>query len=129
MKRIAVYGSLRKGDYNYDRCIPEAELVTQTILQGWNMYDLGSYPCVSMGNGSIVIDIYDVTEDEYDRVEAMELGAGYSKVTIKGDRHGEATLFYMTNQRLAQYERFETLKKVESGDWISYKKDREAVKV
>lgn len=122
MKRIAVYGSLRKGDYNYDRCIPNAEVIEQVELQGWEMYDLGSYPAIVRGDGTVLFDIMDVTDEHYDRVESMELGAGYiaETVTLKGA--SEATLFYMKDEALAQYESWSRqVKLVESGDWIEYK--------
>lgn len=119
MKRIAVYGSLRKGDYNYERCIPGAEVIEQVEIEGWTMYDLGyGYPAIVKGDGMVLFDIMDVTDEQYERVESMELGAGYLAETVKLRGASEAVLFYM---RQAPEHGAGV---IESGDWIKHKEER-----
>ena len=45
MTKVAVYGSLRKGDYNHPM-IEGQEFLGSVDVDGFNLYSLGWYPCI-----------------------------------------------------------------------------------
>ncbi len=78
MKTIFIYGSLRKGRYNH-YVIKDAEFLGQSVMYGWDLYSLGNYPAIVKGDGRVVIEAYRVTDEQYERIDWMEEGAGYKK--------------------------------------------------
>ena len=83
-KRIAVYGSLRKGFGNH-RIIQNAKyLGTCTTEPVFSLYSLGGFPGLKQnGNTSVVIEVYEVNEEEAEWVDSLE---GYSE-------HGNNTFY------------------------------------
>lgn len=123
MNRIAVYGSLRKGDYN-NAIIRDAELVGQVRLEGWKLYDLGiGYPAVARGEGNVLFDIFDVTDEQATRIHNMELGAHYTPLTVDTGQYGEAMMYFFDEKTLKRYldSVFDPAEEVTSGDWIEHK--------
>lgn len=84
MPHIAVYGTLRKGHYNHDR-FPmqwQSGIKNPVRIQGYKLYDLGPYPCVVYtGNpkDETTFEIYHVTQQTKNVIDAMEFGAGYDE--------------------------------------------------
>lgn len=116
MKLIAVYGTLRKGGYNYDRFIRYGhnfEYIETTNLNNFDIYDLGYYPCAcrSKDNGSIVIDLFRVSDETFNSLNQMELGAGYTVHEVD-TQHGKATIWI--------YTRVPTDGFIQGGDYIKY---------
>jgi len=116
-KKIAVYGSLRKGEYNYDRFQEyypgHIKYIGTEVIKGFDLFSLGSYPGVKKSDNpeqSLVIDVLEVSDSCYSSISAMEHGAGYDSVdvTINGE---VCTIYeYMGNKRTP----------IESGDWSKY---------
>ena len=81
---IFVYGSLRKGFYNYKSCgLDKAKFLGEGFISGFKMFSLGSYPCVVKSNDDndvIFGEIYEV--DDVTKIRNMELGAGYFEEEI-----------------------------------------------
>lgn len=97
MPHIAAYGTLRVGNYNFNRfnLIPIKENV---LLEGYELYDLGPYPCIIKKEGStIVIDILECSETTLDSIRRMEIGAGYKCETIVVNDL-ECEIYYFTNK-------------------------------
>ena len=97
---VAVYGSLKKGKYNHN-LIGGCELLGEATVKG-DMYSLGTYPAlVDEGDTVHKVEVYDLSEAEYDRVKGMELGAGY-QVEVEefkvGDMIVAAIIFYATDE-------------------------------
>lgn len=93
MKRIACYGSLKKGFHNFER-MGKQTLVGETIIHG-AMFMFSSYPHFYDCFGkkySYVAEIYEVDEATYEKIADMELGSGYHIKTIMVDDQ-EVTLF------------------------------------
>lgn len=120
MMRIAVYGSLRAGLQNFDYFMSEAKFVGTERIKGFDMYSLGSYPCISKGRGSVVFEVYDVDDDTAIRIAQMERGAGYEIDTTE-TTWGEAIIFIYPDRLLNQY-RISNL--VLHGDWKEYYNNR-----
>lgn len=81
MKRLFVYGTLKKGRYNHERFgMDHATFVRIATINGYSMYTNGIYPAAVKGkdSDSIVGEVYDVPDELYDRIERMETYAGYT---------------------------------------------------
>lgn len=89
MKRIAVYGSLRRGEYNYREA--QGEPVACGRLIGVALYSLGAFPCIvrtKPENGdSVEAEIYELEGKLFEGIERMELGAGYKREPIEFVAH------------------------------------------
>lgn len=92
---VVVYGSLRKDEYNYDRFKKifknDFEYYTTKVIYGWDLFDLGAYPGIKKSSNPealLMVDIMEVSEECFQALNAMELGAGYEavEVDLRGDR-------------------------------------------
>lgn len=126
-KLIAVYGSLRIGEYNYERFVDifgktSITTVEKTkVIDGFDLYSLGSYPAITRGSNKLTVDILEVTDNVHNSIKAMELGAGYDEETIHIENIGDVVIYtypkeYLDSRRL-----------VESGDWSNYLKQKSYV--
>jgi len=114
MKHLLVFGSLRKNSkrgYNYQRC-GNQEFIKELQLDGFDMYSLGAYPAICKGNGKIKCELHSVDTKTFERINNMELGAGYSALNINLEKNLVATIYTWPEERLKN-----NYKKVESGDW------------
>lgn len=115
MKRIAVYGSLRKGQYNWKSWGGEElfKYIKTTKIKGFDLFPIGRghYPGIKPGEGSVVIDIYDVADKLYEGLNRMERGANYEPISIKVEDMDVIVWEY--KGKMAGYTR------VEDGDWIN----------
>lgn len=112
MQNLFVYGSLRKGHYNFDS-FPSAKYISTHNIKGWDLYALhgGAYPGVVPGDNSLEVDLIQVNDQDYDRIKRMELGAGYLEIEL--DIEGVKGKFYPYKHSVTT--------KVESGNWNNYK--------
>lgn len=82
-KRIAVYGSLKKGKHNHD-LLKDQEFVGNTVVRG-TLYRVSSYPALTdEGDNQYDAEIYNVSDEVYGYIRSMELGAGYKEVEVDG---------------------------------------------
>lgn len=127
MSYILTYGSLRKGNYNYEAFKnyfgSNFKYVSTTKITGFKLYSLGAYPAIKK-SGSIddelVVDLIQVSDSVKDEVDAMELGAGYKIVSkiiqIEGTTYPCDIYVYeygVNEQNL-----------VKSGDWTNFLKEK-----
>ena len=90
MRRICVYGSLRKNEYNHNRMIDnygeQSIIYEKTVeIDGYNLYSLGSYPGVKHGDGKLTVDVLLVEDAVYSIIWNMEKNANYSQVVVTVD--------------------------------------------
>jgi gamma-glutamylcyclotransferase (GGCT)/AIG2-like uncharacterized protein YtfP len=100
--------------YNQEAFANGMEYVETKKLEGFDMYSLGAYPyVVENDKGTIKVDLFQVDDVTKQRIDAMEFGAGYSakEVVIDGK---PGTIYYFNNT-------IPDTKKVEDGDWVTYK--------
>jgi gamma-glutamylcyclotransferase (GGCT)/AIG2-like uncharacterized protein YtfP len=124
LHRIFVYGSLRRGEQNHEIWFRRgATHVADGYIQGAELVNLGAY-CgivpVDDITRAVVGEVYDLTADLFQGIEAMEISAGYARRPVDV-RHGSEgddappitaeAYFYSTAERVAECPR------VESGDW------------
>lgn len=117
MKKILAYGTLREGQYNFDRIKStfgehSIKRVESLSIEGYDMYNMGPFPCVTKGGGKIQVEMLELSDNAADAIERMELGAGYEPIMI-----GEAKMYI--------YSDVEGYDKIESGDWIKESTENE----
>jgi gamma-glutamylcyclotransferase (GGCT)/AIG2-like uncharacterized protein YtfP len=123
---IAVYGSLRLGEYNQRAFSNESmKHIGTSELSGYSLHSLGSYPGILPSKvlaSKVVVDIFKVDSLTHARIHRMEIGAGYyaemDTFTIN-DQDYEATYYTYSNQM------GRSLLTVESGDWSKYLREAE----
>ena len=120
MSLIAVYGTLRKGDYNH-RYLRGHDPVSIERVQGFEMYNLGgAYPYVARGGDDITVEVYDVPADVFARISGMETGAGYETCKVK-TVPGLADMFYFDEKRHASMQTGHSIPpRILSGDWFEW---------
>lgn len=113
---VAVYGTLREGDCNHHMLGNEPKFLTQERIPDFQMYNLGGmFPYITRDEGSVLVEVYDVTQEAYDRCNRMEGEAGYETTKIKTSV-GEATLWHMTELAHTRQRSVKIL----SGDWFEW---------
>lgn len=111
-KHIITYGSLRKGQYNFNY-FPSLKHVKTTTIKGYDLYSLGAYPGVKKGDGTLVVDLLEVHDDrDFSNIRGMEVGANYTPIELEID--GIKGEFYLYNGYV------DPSRKVESGDWAKH---------
>lgn len=121
-KKIAVYGSLRKGEYNYERFLKyfpnQIEVLGTERLPYFSLYDLGSYPGIKKTNNpqdTVVFDILKVSDSCYNALYLMEIGANYKTIDINVNNEEQVIAFEYLGK---VYED----RLVKSGDWSDFLK-------
>lgn len=115
-QHLAVYGSLRKGEYNNKYF--DLKYVKTTKISGFKLYSLGSYPAITVGdeNDSLTVDIMRCNKKTLDSIDRMEFGAGYTEKEIVIDEI--SMKIYIMNKDLSH--RY----LVKHGDWSKFLKEK-----
>ena len=119
------YGSLRQGEYNqqyFDK--GDFNFLQTVIIEGYKLYSLGSYPGIKKTGkkeDTIICDAVIINNKElFNSIDRMELGAGYSRETVKVTLDDGNTLDFI----LYPYEgNVRALDLVKSGDWSEFLKE------
>jgi gamma-glutamylcyclotransferase (GGCT)/AIG2-like uncharacterized protein YtfP len=113
MKLVAVYGSLKKGFYNHHGLGEDKKHLGNITVRGV-MYSNGAYPklyhpineLVGALEGGLVarfvvelardhvVEVYEISDKDYNSITQMEVGAGYTPEDIETP-WGVATIYYM----------------------------------
>lgn len=103
MKKIVVYGSLKKGAYNHKR-FGLGDPVGFGKVRG-EMYKMYSYPILfeeAFAESDKVreheVEVYEVDTELYYAIKNMEVGAGYYPQEVEVDGH-TGTIFYIRPER------------------------------
>lgn len=117
-KHLLVFGSLRqtsKRGFNFDRFGKGTQRHIKTLtLNGYDMHSLGAYPAICPGDGSIKVELHEVEDGAAERIERMEIGAGYTGIQVPVEHEGQtiqSTIYTWPKDRLV------ARPKVETGDW------------
>ena len=97
--RFFFYGSLKRGHGNNQRFELEkkASFLGEQALLGWDMWDLGAYPCITPGEGTISGEVWELEKEEADWIRRMELGAGYEEGEIESEKWGPTKIYFMAS--------------------------------
>lgn len=128
-KYYAFYGSLRVGEYNYERLLkdqPGVDYVkTITLPRGYLLYSLGAYPMVVEDETStfpLVVDLFEIDAPNISsRIDLMEIGAGYIPTTLIVDELAYC-LFVGDYKENSNWLKSNSI--VTSGDWTEEIKRR-----
>jgi len=115
MKRIAVYGSLKKGKYNHPILLEGSEFIGTAKLRG-TLYLISAYPALVDDDGhEYEVEVYKVTDPIYNAIYSMEIGAGYIEkeitdlvwldkpVELNQTPVGMSMVVYYAGKELAEY--------------------------
>jgi len=86
MYKIFVYGTLKRGEYNYDRlCGAETmKFIGEGEVEDYSLFDTGyGYPCAMKVLGrKIKGEYFEVEDTAFACIQAMEYGAGFKDVLL-----------------------------------------------
>jgi gamma-glutamylcyclotransferase (GGCT)/AIG2-like uncharacterized protein YtfP len=120
--RLFFYGSLRKGEDNYERFTtewPEAMRDVATgCIRGFELVNLGTHCSIVPGraDATVVGDVFDVSEELFKSIEVLETGFDYRRQTVEvetGDGHKVTADVY----GFARPDELTTKPRIKSGDW------------
>lgn len=122
MAYIAVYGSLRKGQYNYQDSL---KYIGTTSIKGFDLYPVGfgSYPAIIPTNEDniLVIDVLECTDEDKNWIDRMEIGAGYYIKEVEVELDGQLYPCHIYIYREEHQDSLKRRPRVESGDWVEFK--------
>lgn len=108
MNKVAVYGSLKEGFGNH-RLLTTSEKVGEDWVDGWTMYSLGGFPAIVEGDGSIKVEIYEVDDETFSRLDRLEgYPSFYDRKKVETSE-GAAWIYYHHTPPAREI--------VESGEW------------
>lgn len=118
MNRILVYGTLRQGDYNFERIAnafgsDSIKKVGEANVKNYKLFNLGFYPAVNKSDNEddvIVCDVLEVSNDAKNFIDRMEFGAGYKLENVNLD--GKDHAIYEYKSELSEGLR------IKSGNWF-----------
>lgn len=114
MVKIAVYGSLRKGEFNFKRV--NAMCLETVTFYGYKLYSFGPYPAAVetydglSQNYPLVVDLLEVDEETFMKLYRMERGASYYMTSCS--HNGETYLLWVMQPSLVG-----PAPQIKSGDW------------
>lgn len=113
--KVAVYGSLKQGFHNHPVMRQAGGVYEDTVsLEGYDMFNLGSFPGIKEGTGTIEAELYQVSDlRPLDWLEGYhpdyEPDSLYLRRTVKLD--GEDVYVYVYNGEVSRKDI------VEDGKW------------
>ena len=120
-KIIITYGTLRREGTNHNYYLREGsqdiKFLGEGKIKGFDLYDLGCYPAITKGEGEVVAEIYEISEDIFKTINNMEKGVGYNskEVIVNGIK---GTIWFFKEETLKLYG---DAKKIEQGDYLKFK--------
>ena len=103
MNTVFVYGTLLKGECNHNYYLGGIPCLGQATLRNFDLYDLGRYPGIITGDGTVLGEVYEVSDDklsELDVLEGLEYGLyirQQAEVTMDNGETLEAAVYVYNN--------------------------------
>lgn len=124
MYKIAVYGSLLEGLGNHPVIgrDEESKIISSEVVSiPYGMISYRAFPALvpSSENHNIFIEIYEVNEETYRRVERLEGYPTFYQKAIVNTTKGPVEIYVIQNE--VPYEKQPESQRVPSGDWREYK--------
>jgi len=127
MSPVFVYGTLRVGQYNYDRSFSQSEIVVvrNVVVRDHSLYVLKRhqyYPyATEREGGEIVGDVIWMDRNTYEWIRDMERGSGYDeKLVVTTD--GKTCIMFVANP-VYRGQLLENSTEI-GGSWIEYNEQR-----
>lgn len=116
---VATYGTLRKnGIYHY--YVEKSKFLNSSIISGFKMYNYQNwFPFVTKSEliDNILVEVYNVDENQYNSTKRMEISAGYEEIEI--DIDGIKAKMFIISKENDRF-KFDEKNLVKSGDWIKF---------
>ena len=94
--RVAVYGTLRKGEVNHYLLGEGKYLGTINTAPEYTMYNLGHYPCIKHeGNTSIEIEVYQISPRCMRGLDRLEGYPSYYNRELIPTEYGDAWIYFI----------------------------------
>lgn len=133
---IAVYGSLRKGAYNFKQIIaplnPGIKAEVSQHITKYAMISLGSFPAVvytGKESDTILVDLFRVNQHTKAIIDRMEVEFGYhSEIVFISALDHYASLYVFNlfdHSEMALKKLYNQYPKVTHGDWLKYQQEIE----
>ena len=107
---VFVYGTLMKNQRNHGY-LEEAIYIGDGVIDGYQMYDLGRYPGIVEGEGTVLGEVYQVTEEIEKRLDYLEEeGTLYLKkpeMVLLDDGQTVLAMVYVYNKSVSGCEKIE----------------------
>ena len=112
--KILVYGTLRReGIYHFDYLRKyKAKFIKEVKIKGYDLFNLTSYPAIVRGEGEVLVEMFEVSDECFEKIDKMEKNVGYESEETEG-----GTIWLFSEEELNRYKR----KKIEHGDYIKFK--------
>lgn len=108
--RIIVYGSLRRNQGN-SHWMTNGQWLGDHVISGFELYDLGHYPAVIPGVGTVYCEVYRIDSSTLAELDALRTKSGEYKRALIATPYGGAWMYV--------YQRpVEGLRQLKGGDWI-----------
>ncbi|HDU8546524.1 TPA: gamma-glutamylcyclotransferase [Morganella morganii] len=108
--RVIVYGSLRQKQGNH-HWMTYAALLGEYTLEGYDLYDLGHYPAVVPGTGSIECEVYRISSSILTELDELKKDGQDYRRELVSTPYGSAWIYL--------YQRpVDGLVKINCGDWL-----------
>lgn len=86
---VFVYGTLMKGEANH-RYLENSVFLGKTLLEGYDMYNVGWYPAIVAGDGLVIGEVYEVPVADIPSIDSLEgEGSLYVKKCERVNLNGE----------------------------------------
>ena len=87
-RKVFVYGTLMKGETNHG-FLRHSTFLAKTVIEGYDMYNVGLFPAIIAGDGLIIGEVYSVPVEDMPSIDSLEgEGSLYAKkcarVTLNG---------------------------------------------
>ena len=80
---IFVYGTLMTDQPNHDTFLGGSRKIADGWIDGYEMYDLGSYPGMKEGGGQVYGEVYTVTDEVLEKIDWLEgEGSLYLRIPV-----------------------------------------------
>lgn len=130
MKRIAVYGSLRRGE-QANRALRDCKFLNEVRVPGFDLFALTWFPGIRenpKNKEGVVVELFELPENNEGLIQHLDHYEGFNRrdperslfVRKEIEVNGEPTLIYVFNKN--PYDAFGTSARVvPGGDWVQYK--------
>jgi len=112
MKKIMVYGTLRKG-WALNPYLNAFKFVGNATLSGYDMYSNGYFPMIVEGKGTVKGEVYEI-ENGINEIEVLDrIESAYNRTKVEAKIDGawiEVEVYVWKHDTKG-------LAKIESGDW------------
>ena len=70
-RKVFVYGTLMKGETNH-HFLQNSTFLDKTVIEGYDMYNVGWYPAIIDGEGLAIGEVYSVPVEDMASIDSLE---------------------------------------------------------